>query len=217
MEDPSCLALTGTSRPCVYTFHHSVSLLGDTLLLRGLLRTQCGVGMDSKNQSHLTKIGCLVTQTLRQLTHMAPYFKHEEIDAVLAARSHQDSSAQRVLLSWGMSGEKQGSGEHANGFLGKVATGSVFASAGIHWGLGWDPSVCWRHGCPGEGPDQSVGRGVFPNWCTEEPHFVQRGYISLSAKRTMYANSLEAGSQLGWIVICSPKTWQCWDWKNCHF
>lgn len=141
MEDPSCLALTGPSWPCVYTFYHTVSLqmlwfswevslLGDTLLLRGFLRTQCGVGTGSKNQNHLTKIGCLVTQTLRQLTHMVPYFKHEEIDAVLTAGSCQDSSARRALLSWWMSGEEQCSGEHANGFLGEVATGSVVASKG---------------------------------------------------------------------------------------
>lgn len=51
----------------------------------GLLRTLWGGGGSSKNQNNLTKIGCLVTQTLRQLTHMVPYFKHEEIDAVFIA------------------------------------------------------------------------------------------------------------------------------------
>lgn len=120
MENPSCLALTEPSWFCVYTFHHTVSLqmwfswevslLGDTLLRRGFLRTQCGVGTGSKNQSHLTKIRCLVTQTLRQLTHMVPYFKHEEIDAVLTVGSCQDSSARRALLSWWMSGEEQALG-----------------------------------------------------------------------------------------------------------
>lgn len=50
----------------------------------GLLRT-LWKKKRSKNQNNLTKIECLVTQTLRQLTHMVPYFKHEEIDTVLTA------------------------------------------------------------------------------------------------------------------------------------
>lgn len=183
MEDPSCLALTGPSQPCIYTFHHTVSLqmwfawevslLGDTLLLRGLLRTQCGVGTGSKNQSHLTKIGRLVTQTLRQLTHMVPYFKHEEVDAVLTAGSCEDSSAWRTLLSWWMSGEEPCSGEHANGFLGEVATGSMFASTGIPWGLGWDPSVCWRHGVSWWGAESVCRQGRFPQLVHRGPAFVQ--------------------------------------------
>lgn len=176
MEDPSCLALTEPSPACVYAFHcivslqmlwfaWEVSLLGDTLLFRGLLRTQCGVGTGSKNQSHLTEIGRLVTQTLRQLTHTVPCFKHEEIDAVFTAGSCQDSSLES-LLSWWMSGEEQCSGEHANGFLGEAATGSMFASAGTHWGLGWDPSVCWRHGVSWWGAE-SV--------CRKTPQLVHRG------------------------------------------
>lgn len=40
-----------------------------------------------KNQSNLTKIGCIATQTLRQFTHMVPNFKHEEMNAVLTAGS----------------------------------------------------------------------------------------------------------------------------------
>ncbi|KAB0373792.1 hypothetical protein FD755_014048 [Muntiacus reevesi] len=58
---------------------------------RGHIATQkdfsghCGGKIGSKNQNNLTKIECLVTQTLRQLTHMVPYFKHEETDTVLTA------------------------------------------------------------------------------------------------------------------------------------
>ncbi|KAB0362514.1 hypothetical protein FD754_006670, partial [Muntiacus muntjak] len=58
---------------------------------RGHIATQkdfsghCGGKIGSKNQNNLTKIECLVTQTLRQLTHMVPYFKHEETDTILTA------------------------------------------------------------------------------------------------------------------------------------
>lgn len=47
---------------------------GDVLPLRRTSQDTEG----EKKQGNVTKIGCLVAQTLRQLTHMVLYFKHEE-------------------------------------------------------------------------------------------------------------------------------------------
>jgi hypothetical protein len=63
-------------------------------LLRTLKREE-----SSKNQDNMTKIGCLVTQTLRQLTHMVLYFKHKENKFCLNSLVLLEVSSQRALLS----------------------------------------------------------------------------------------------------------------------
>lgn len=120
----------------------------------GLLRAPWG-GNSTKNQSNLTKIGCLVTQTLRQLTHMVLYFKREEIDClkslVLLAEQLPESSS--FLMNFWREGLFSRSLTNS---LARLQTGSRvwFSQTSTN---GQDT------GCPGEGLNQEGGgKGAFP-------------------------------------------------------